>query len=260
MDHGKDRWVAGIDIGSTAIKIVITNGSGYIADIVPSGWTPKESACGLLASLLDRAGIAGTPPFATTGYGRRCLDGAAITPTEITCHARGAAFLVPGCRFVIDIGGQDAKGIRLSPKDRVEDFVMNDKCAAGTGRFLSAMAAALGTSVDEIAEYATGAEPYRINSMCTVFAESEVIGLINQGIARASIIAGLDASIARRTASMVAGLEPQPPVAFTGGVARNCDIVKRLEESLGIPVIVPCNGIYAGALGAALICREEIEN
>ncbi len=256
MSSGTVGWVAGIDLGSTAIKVVITNGSGYIADIAPSGWTPKESARDLLASVLYRAGIAGIPPFATTGYGRKCMEEAAIMPTEIACHARGAAFLVPGCRFVIDIGGQDAKGIRLSQNGRIEDFVMNDKCAAGTGRFLSAMAAALGTDVDSLSGYARGAEPHRINSMCTVFAESEVIGLVNQGISRESIIAGIDASIARRTASMVSGLLPQPPVAFTGGVARNGDIANRLEASLGMPVIVPPDGIYAGALGAALICRE----
>ena len=259
MEPGPGEWVAGIDLGSTAIKVVLTNGSSYVADIAPSGWTPKETADKLLASIMERAGIATAPPFATTGYGRKCMATASMTPTEIACHARGAAFLVPGCRFVIDIGGQDAKGIRLSPEGRVEDFVMNDKCAAGTGRFLSAMAAALGAGVDELAGYASGAEPYRINSMCTVFAESEVVGLINQGVSRESIIAGIDASIARRTASMVAGLGPHPPIAFTGGVARNCDIVKRLEESLGMPVVVPCDGIYAGALGAALICREQVE-
>jgi len=259
MNCEQGTWVAGIDIGSTAIKVVLYDGSRYVTGIAPTGWNPKLAADSLLAEIMARAGPAELPPLATTGYGRRCMD-AAVTQTEIACHARGAALLVPGCRFVIDIGGQDAKGIRLSPDGRVEDFVMNDKCAAGTGRFLSAMAAALGTSVDELAEYAGGAEPYRINSMCTVFAESEVIGLINQGVSRESIIAGLDASIARRTASMVGGLGPQQPIAFTGGVARNCDIVKRLEESLGIPVIVPCDGIYAGALGAALICREEIES
>ena len=250
-------WTAGIDLGSTAIKVVLYDGSRYVTGIAPTGWNPKQAADELLAEVIACTGLPEVPPIATTGYGRRCMD-SEVTSTEIACHARGAAFLVPGCRFVIDIGGQDAKGIRLTADGRVEDFVMNDKCAAGTGRFLSAMAAALGMDVDELSGYAEGAEPHRINSMCTVFAESEVIGLINQGISRASIIAGLDASIARRTASMVGGLHPQPPIAFTGGVARNTDIVKKLEEALGQPVIVPRDGIFAGALGAALICREQV--
>ena len=134
---------------------------------------------------------------------------------------------------------------------------MNDKCAAGTGRFLSTMGAALGVHVDKLAKFATGVEPHRINSMCTVFAESEVIGLINQGVSRNAIIAGIDASIARRTASMVAGLNPQPPIVFTGGVALNGDIVARLEAELRQKVVVPGDGIYAGALGAALLAWEH---
>lgn len=257
MGEISKSWAAGIDLGSTAIKIVLYDGSRYIPGIAPSGWNPKQTADELLVSLMFQAGINAIPPLVTTGYGRRCMSSTAITSTEIACHARGAAFLVPGCRFVIDIGGQDAKGIRLSVDGRVEDFVMNDKCAAGTGRFLSTMASALGMDVDELSATAVEVTPHRINSMCTVFAESEVIGLINQGISRESIIAGLGASIARRTVSMVGRLNPQLPIVFTGGVARNADIVRKLEEALGQQVIVPSDGIFAGALGAALICREH---
>jgi activator of 2-hydroxyglutaryl-CoA dehydratase len=119
------------------------------------------------------------------------------------------------------------------------------------------MGAALGVHVDKLAKFATGVEPHRINSMCTVFAESEVIGLINQGVSRNAIIAGIDASIARRTASMVAGLNPQPPIVFTGGVALNPDIVARLEAELRQNIVVPKDGIYAGALGAALLAWEH---
>ena len=253
-----DPWVAGIDIGSTMVKAVLYNGSQYRALLTISGWNPKKIASDLLTSLCNENGLFAHPPIiATTGYGRRCLDTATISPTEISCHAAGARFLVPGCRFVIDIGGQDAKGIQLSVGGDVEDFVMNDKCAAGTGRFLSTMGAALGIHVDKLAKYATGVEPHRINSMCTVFAESEVIGLINQGVSREAIVAGIDASIARRTASMVAGLNPQPPIVFTGGVAQNGDIVARLENELRQMVVVPRDGIYAGALGAALLAWEH---
>jgi predicted CoA-substrate-specific enzyme activase len=250
--------VAGIDLGSTRIKIVIFNGSSYIARMSDSSWDPEATALALLAETTDEAGLSAPPQvMATTGYGRRCLKTATLTFTEIATHAKGAFHLVPGCRFVVDLGGQDAKGIRLSTDGRVEDFVMNDKCAAGTGRFLSAMGQALGVPVDRLGLEAVGAEPHRINAMCTVFAESEVISLIHQGVSRNAIIAGLHASIARRTASMVASLHPEPPIAFTGGVSQNKDIVQRLSGELGNPVMVPHDAVYAGAIGAALLAWEH---
>lgn len=256
LRHGESEVgaVAGIDLGSTRIKVVIYNGSLYIARCSDASWDPERTALELLARTSREAGLS-TPPalIATTGYGRRCLSHATLTFTEIATHAKGAFYLVPGCRFVVDIGGQDAKGIRLSSDGRVEDFVMNDKCAAGTGRFLSAMGQALGVPVDLLGSYASGAEPHRINAMCTVFAESEVISLIHQGVSRNAIIAGLHASVARRTASMVASLHPEPPIAFTGGVSQNADIVEKLSKELGCPVIVPHDAVYAGAIGAALL-------
>ena len=225
-----------------------------------ASWNPAETAAGLMTTAATEFGLAFPPKLvATTGYGRRTVKDATLTPTEITCHARGASYLVPGCRFVIDIGGQDAKGIRLSAEGSVEDFVMNDKCAAGTGRFLTTMGQALGVHVDHLAHHALGQEPHRINAMCTVFAESEVISLINQGVERGAIIAGLHASIARRTASMVASLRPEPPIVFTGGVSQNGDIVQRLSGELGHPVIVPKDAVYAGAIGAALLAWEHQE-
>lgn len=250
--------VAGIDLGSTRIKVVIYNGSSYVARMTDAAWDPEATSLALLTETSNEAGLT-TPPsiIATTGYGRRCLPAATLTFTEIATHAKGAFHLMPGCRFVIDIGGQDAKGIRLSADGRVEDFVMNDKCAAGTGRFLSAMGQALGVPVDSLSAYAAGAEPHRINAMCTVFAESEVISLIHQGVSRNAIIAGLHASIARRTASMVASLHLEPPIAFTGGVSQNADIVERLSAELGHPVIVPHDAVYAGAIGAALLAWEH---
>ena len=252
--------VAGIDLGSTRVKVVIYNGSSYVAGMEGASWDPETSARELLMRISRDAGLTVPPDIiATTGYGRRCMKNAAITFTEIATHAKGAFHLVPGCRFVIDIGGQDAKGIRLNTDGQVEDFVMNDKCAAGTGRFLSAMAQALAIPVERLGDYAAGAEPHRINAMCTVFAESEVISLIHQGISRNAIIAGLHASVARRTASMVACIHPAPPIAFTGGVSQNADIVQKLSEELGFPVIVPHDAIYAGAIGAALLAWEHRE-
>ena len=258
--RGDAGAVAGIDLGSTRIKIAIYNGSSLILRMEDASWDPEMTANALLEKTSKAAGLTCPPAcIATTGYGRRCMKTATVTFTEIATHAKGATFLLPGCRFVIDIGGQDAKGIRLNADGQVEDFVMNDKCAAGTGRFLSAMAQALGIPVERLSDYAAGAEPHRINAMCTVFAESEVVSLIHQGISRNAIIAGLHASIARRTASMVAALRPEPPVAFTGGVSQNEDIVRRLSEELGFPVIVPNNAIYAGAIGAALLAWEHRE-
>ncbi len=250
--------VAGIDLGSTRIKVVIYDGSSFIARMRDATCDPESNAISLLNETSIEAGLV-TPPevIATTGYGRRCLKTATLTFTEIATHARGAFHLVPGCRFVVDIGGQDAKGIRLSADGRVEDFVMNDKCAAGTGRFLSNMGQVLGIPINDLGSYATSVEPHRINAMCTVFAESEVIGLVHQGVFRNAIIAGLHASIARRTASMVASLHPGPPIAFTGGVAENTDIVERLARELGFPVIVPADAVYAGAIGAALLAWEH---
>jgi predicted CoA-substrate-specific enzyme activase len=250
--------VAGIDLGSTRIKVVIYNGSSYTARMRDASCDPEETALALLSETISEAGLSNPPQvIATTGYGRRCLKTATYTFTEIATHAKGAFHLVPGCRFVVDIGGQDAKGIHLSSDGRVEDFVMNDKCAAGTGRFLSTMGHALGIPLDDLGAAAAGVGPHRINAMCTVFAESEVISLIHQGISRNAIIAGLHASIARRTASMVASLHPEPPIAFTGGVSQNTDIVKRLEMELGHPIIVPKEAVYAGAIGAALLAWEH---
>nr|WP_320161859.1 acyl-CoA dehydratase activase [uncultured Methanoregula sp.] len=249
---------AGLDIGSTRIKVVIYNGSSCITRMADASWDPESVALSLLTLASRDAGLPAPPEIlATTGYGRRCLKIPALTFTEIATHARGAFHLVPGCRFVVDIGGQDAKGIRLSAEGRVEDFVMNDKCAAGTGRFLSTMGQALDVPLDHMGSYAAGIEPHRINAMCTVFAESEVISLINQGVDRNAIIAGLHASIARRTASMIASLHPVPPIVFTGGVSQNCDIVSRLEKELGNPIVVPKDAVYAGAIGAALLAWEH---
>jgi len=249
---------AGIDLGSTTIKVVLYNGRDYLARIKHASWNPTGIARELLESTCQEAGLSEVPiRIGTTGYGRKTLEEASCTYTEIACHARGATFLVPSCRFVIDIGGQDAKGIRLTDDGNVADFVMNDKCAAGTGRFLSTMGQALGVHVDHLAKHALGTPPHRINAMCTVFAESEVISLINQGVSRNEIIAGIHASIVRRTTSMIASLHPEPPVVFTGGVSQNADIAERLSQELGYPVIVPENAVYAGALGAALLAGEQ---
>ena len=253
-------FVAGLDIGSTTVKAVLFRKGQYITGLAPAGWDPSKVAGDLLGAICEREGLPGIPGIvAATGYGRHSFGSASLTPSEITCHARGAAFLFPGCRFVIDVGGQDAKAIRLSAEGRVEDFVMNDKCAAGTGRFLSATGQALGVPVEDLSRYAEGVPPHRINAMCTVFAESEVISLVNSGVPREAIIAGLHASIARRIASMAASVHPVPPGVFTGGVSKNHDIAVKLGGELGFPLVVPENSVYAGAIGAALVAWDYRE-
>jgi len=191
-----------------------------------------------------------------TGYGRVSIDFADRVVTEITCHARGAAYLVPGTDLVIDIGGQDSKVIRINEQGQVLDFAMNDKCAAGTGRFLQVIAAALGVDVSELAALSAGKTPLTLNSMCTVFAESEVISLISQGKEKGEIIAGLHQSIARRIASMVQRMGSLNRITFTGGVARNEGVRKSLEQQIGVPVLVPDDCQMAGAIGAALIAQD----
>ncbi|WP_170294217.1 acyl-CoA dehydratase activase [Heliomicrobium undosum] len=254
--------VAGIDAGSTAVKLVLHDENRFGFWQRPSGWSPGETARELLQEALTAWGRTKEELayICGTGYGRVNLPFLDSAVTEIACHARGAVHLRPGVRLVIDIGGQDAKGILVSSTGRVIDFVMNDKCAAGTGRFLAVMAHALGMEVADMGACIPGsveAQPQPINAMCTVFAESEVIGLLNQGIDRRAIIAGLHQSVARRVSAMVARLGAPGPVLFTGGVARNAGVRAALEKALGCPVEVKEQSPFAGAIGAALIAREK---
>jgi predicted CoA-substrate-specific enzyme activase len=191
-----------------------------------------------------------------TGYGRIALSFAHKAVTEITCHARGIASLLPAARMIIDIGGQDSKVIKIADNGQVLDFVMNDKCAAGTGRFLEVIAAKLGADVNELSDLAAGEEPVELNSMCTVFAESEVVGLLAQGRGKGEIVAGLNRAIARRIAGMAGRLSCSPPAAFTGGVARNESLAQTLEKHLNMPLTVPDQCQFSGAIGAMLIALD----
>lgn len=256
----KDKIVVGIDAGSSAIKLSLYDGETMESFLSPAGWNPKEQAAGLLQETLAARGINCAAYIVGTGYGRLNLPFVTKAMTEITCHARGAVYLMPEARTVIDIGGQDAKAIRVDAQGKVQDFVMNDKCAAGTGRFLQVMANALGLDVAEIGsiEVGVGSQVCTINSMCTVFAESEVIGLVNRGVSREAIIAALYVSIANRVAAMAAGIQPAPPVAFTGGVAKNQALKCQLEIRLGLPVITVEQAVFAGSIGAALYAWDAL--
>mgnify|MGYP003585996326 FL=1 len=253
--------VAGVDAGSTAVKITLYNGSRLHHWIAPSGWNPRQSAAALLHQAAGEWGVASESLTRVygTGYGRTNMPFLTKAITEITCHAKGAAHLYQGVETVIDIGGQDAKAIRITADGKVADFIMNDKCAAGTGRFLQVMANSLGLDVAEMAEMAAdkGDDTCRINAMCAVFAESEVIGLLNRGVPRPAIIAALYRSIAARTAAMAARVRPVGPVILTGGVSLHEPLRSALAAELKVPVIVPPAAVYAGSLGATLYAWED---
>ncbi|MCU0845994.1 MAG: acyl-CoA dehydratase activase, partial [Spirochaetes bacterium] len=189
-----------------------------------------------------------------TGYGRNSVSFADSSITEITCHAAGAHYLNPRIRSIIDIGGQDSKTISVDDAGRVKDFAMNDKCAAGTGRFLEVMARALEVDLDEFGTLSLrSVNPSKISSLCTVFAESEVISLISKGEIRDNIIAGIHESIAARVVAMAKRVGVVPPIMMTGGVAKNRGVVDALEKKLGSPIEVSASAQENGAIGAAVL-------
>lgn len=250
--------VAGIDVGSVSTKVALTvdNKTIYKA-VIPTGWNPRQAGEQALAAVLDQARIDGEVSFVVaTGYGRIALPIAHKAVTEITCHARGVAYLLPEAQVVIDIGGQDSKIIKIGPHGRVLDFMMNDKCAAGTGRFMEVIAARLGVDVAELSDLAKDEIPVELNSMCTVFAETEVVGLLAKGMGKGEIVAGLHKAISRRIAAMVERINPEPPIIFTGGVAQNKSLTHSLAKQLNMPVLVPEYCQFTGAIGAMLIAAE----
>jgi len=251
---------AGIDLGSVTVKVALMrDGELLAADLAAAGFRGDEVAAELLSGCLVQAEISreAVERIVATGYGRARVGLADRRVTEITCHARGARHLLPDCRLVIDIGGQDSKAIALAEDGRVLDFAMNDKCAAGTGRFLEVMANALEVELTEFARQALAAdEPAAISSICTVFAESEVVGQVNAGTPRDSIAAGICASVAARVAGMASRLPQAEPVLFTGGVSRNAGVVEALQRRLDKPIVVHEQSQLAGAIGAALIAGD----
>ncbi len=254
--------VAGIDVGSlTAEVVLLERGEVMHYVIMPTGANSKTAAEKAIDTALEAVDLkrSALEFVVATGYGRISIDFADKRITEITCHGRGAFFLNPAVRTVIDIGGQDSKVIRLSEKGKVLDFAMNDKCAAGTGRFLEVMAQALEVELAGLADLSRQAKStVSISSMCTVFAESEVVSLIARGLPREDIARGLHQSIADRTAGMVHRIGLEEALMITGGVAKNAAVVEALNEKLKTDIIVPEEPQIAGALGAALLAEEEL--
>lgn len=253
-------YTAGIDVGSITTKVVLLNGSDWQGLLRPTGCSPRQAGSEAFREALDKAGLKKEDIgyVVGTGYGRIALSFIDKAVTEITCHARGAHFLRAGTDMVIDIGGQDSKVICTDSRGGVTDFAMNDKCAAGTGRFLQIIAAALASDVSELAYLSKGAEPVQISSMCAVFAESEVISLLAEGVERERIVAGIHQSIARRVAVMAERVGKGEMITFTGGVARNEGVRDFLTRELGREVGTLPEAQLAGALGAALLAREHL--
>ncbi|RLE17468.1 MAG: 2-hydroxyglutaryl-CoA dehydratase [Acidobacteria bacterium] len=250
----------GIDIGSVTAKGVIMDENNLLATTIQfTGYNAGTAGETVLQKLLGQAGLKREQIVAliATGYGRNSVDFADKTLSEIICHGAGAHFAIPTARTVIDIGGQDSKVILLSDAGQVLNFVMNDKCAAGTGRFLEVMARALETDLDGFGQLSLkGSTPAAISSTCTVFAESEVISLVAKGESRENIIAGIHRSIAARTVAMANRVGLIPDIVMTGGVSRNIGVIQALEKLLNLPVTVPENAQLTGAIGAALLAQR----
>ena len=253
-------YVAGIDVGSSATKgVLLLDGELVSTFLLPTGTDLNATAGECISHLLHSQQLTEEDLLYTvsTGYGRARVATADRTITEITCHGRGAKALAPQAGLVIDIGGQDSKVIRLDEDGMVADFVMNDKCAAGTGRFLEVMAERLDTSLLDFGQMWKAAKKLaNISSTCTVFAESEVISLLSRGIAREPIIRGLCDAVADRLLGMVHRVGIAPDIVMTGGVSKNTGVRFSLENKLSLKVTVPGLSQFAGAYGAAIIGHE----
>lgn len=253
-------YTAGIDIGSISTKAVIMRDGQLLASrVILTGYNAENAGKKVFDAVLDDLQISASAitRIVATGYGRKSLAMADKSITEIMCHATGARYLNPLIRSIIDIGGQDSKAILLDDHGKVANFAMNDKCAAGTGRFLEVMARAMEVDLDEFGRMSLKADlPARISSLCTVFAESEIISLIAKGEKRENIIAGIHESICARVLAMANRIGIKSPVMMTGGVAKNIGVVRAFEKAIGSPIEVSDYAQVNGAIGAALLAQD----
>jgi len=267
-DH---RYYVGIDVGSITCDAVAIDDSGELlaSEVVLTGARSRAAADAATAAVLDAACISSEQLAAlvATGYGRDGVEGRTEAVTEITCHARGALHLVPDTRLLLDVGGQDTKVIAIGPGARVLDFAMNDKCAAGTGRFFEVMARALEIDLDDFGDLALSAtKRLSLNNVCTVFAESEAVGMLARGELPADIAAAICRAAAERVAALAkrvcltdGATELPEAITLSGGVARNIGFLRALEGMLDSPVTVPPEPQIVGALGAALLGAERAD-
>lgn len=254
-------YTMGIDVGSASSKVVILkDGKDIVAGEVIQVGTGSSGPKRALEQALSKTGLKmeDMTTVVATGYGRFAIEDADKQMSEISCHAKGIAFLVPTAKTIIDIGGQDAKAIKLDNDGGVKQFFMNDKCAAGTGRFLDVMARVLEVELSQMAEYDSRAtEPATVSSTCTVFAESEVISQLSKGVAIENIIAGVHQSVASKACGLAYRAGVEDDVVMCGGVAQNAGVVRAIGRELKRPVIVAPNPQITGALGAALFAYIE---
>lgn len=254
--------VAGIDSGAGTTKaVILSDNQVLVSKVMPTGYNVKKASDEVIKHVLERANLSFSDleRVVSTGYGRHSVSLANKAVSEILCHAKGVYFVVAGTDVIIDIGCQDSKVISVDENGNVTDFVMNDKCAAGTGRFLEVMANALDLKIDEMAsESLKSTNPCHISSTCTVFAESEVISLRAQGVSRKDVIAGVHRAIARRVVLMASSLRfDNRKIIFTGGVAKNLGVKRALEEQIGQEIAIPEEPQLTGALGAALLAKSS---
>lgn len=259
----KSQYVMGVDIGSTASKcVILKDGKEIVSSGIISVGAGTSGPKRAMEDALQEANMTleDIPAIVATGYGRNSLKEANKQMSELSCHAKGASFLFPNAQTVIDIGGQDAKALKISPQGRLINFVMNDKCAAGTGRFLDVMSRVLEIDISKLAEVGKqSTKKVDISSTCTVFAESEVISQLANDVAICDIVAGIHRSVGNRVGGLVKRIGVVPQVVMTGGVAQNSGVLEALEEELKVSIETTPLAQIVGALGAALYAWELSE-
>ena len=261
-----NKIFAGVDVGAATAKAVIFSDGTILSHVViPTGHNVRLAAEKVTLEAIKTAGLTIAVEdlnyIVSTGYARNKVPFSNLSSTEIICHARGAHFMLPNARTIIDIGGQDSKAIEVDDQGNVQNFLMNDKCAAGTGRFLEVMAGVLEVgAVNNMGPLSLKSDaPCNITSTCTIFAESEIVSLRAEGKRREDLIAGVHKSIAIRVTAMVKRLNIVPDIIFTGGVAKNTGVKAAIEEAIGVDngILVPEEPQIIGALGAAIIASEK---
>ncbi len=256
------NYVMGIDVGSSTSKCVILNEKNELItyNVVPVG-TGTSGPKRTVEAAYENSNLSpeDIKYIVATGYGRNTIEFANSAISELSAHAKGASYLFENVRTVIDIGGQDAKALKISKNGTLESFVMNDKCAAGTGRFLDVMARVLEVEISDMGEIGLkSTSPASISSTCTVFAESEVISQLSKNVPLCDLIAGINRSVASRTAGLVKRIGVIEPIAMTGGVAYNKGVLKALEDELNTKIVTHPLAQLAGALGAAITAGENL--
>ena len=253
-------YFAGVDIGSTMTKTVLMDTNGKVLSAIkgPTGPEHRQLANEVMEAALEQAGLQleDISYVVATGYGRLNVPFADRQITELTCHARGVSSLFPNVRTAIDIGGQDAKCMKIN-NGKLLNFAMNDKCAAGTGRFLEVIAATLGIKLEDLGDISLkSAKKVEISNLCTIFAQQEVVARLSEGEKPEDIIAGLHDALASRVAALARRLKIEPDVVLTGGVAKNVGIIRAMKENLGCELLIPEDPLLTGAMGAAILAKE----